>query len=117
MGSTFDRYQQPHDGNVLGKALAGFGAAFLVSQATNSLPDIEFLKVNKTSFLRTSYMPLNNSSTYNSFTSINGDYILSSLNFEQATTNFYSKLFASQEVLGEDFERILNENLWDLYES
>lgn len=32
-------------------------------------------------------------------------------------TDFYEKLSAQQEPLGQDFEKVLFDNLWDLYES
>jgi hypothetical protein len=35
--------------------------------------------------------------------------------FEAAVTDFYAKLLANQEPLGKEFERVLHENLWDLY--
>lgn len=117
MPSALTGYHVPYDGNAFGKALVGLGAAVIVSQATQSFPSMEFSAVNKIPFLATSYMPTHNSPTYNSFASISGDYTLSDLSFEQVTTNFYSKLLASQERLGEAFEKVLNENLWDLYES
>lgn len=37
--------------------------------------------------------------------------------FESLVSNFYSKLVSIQEPLGAEFERVLNQNLWDLYES
>lgn len=30
---------------------------------------------------------------------------------------FYSKLIHEQESLGKDFEKVIHQNLWDLYES
>lgn len=38
-------------------------------------------------------------------------------NLEQTVTAFYSKLTSTQEPLGEAFEAVLNQNLWDLYEA
>ena len=35
--------------------------------------------------------------------------------FENAIAEFYSTLLASQEPLGNEFEKVLHENLWDLY--
>mgnify|MGYP001589188050 CR=1 FL=1 len=32
-----------------------------------------------------------------------------------AISDFFSKLLAKQEPLGHDFEKVLYENLWDLY--
>ena len=37
------------------------------------------------------------------------------LDFEGAVADFYSTLVTNQEPLGKDFERVLYENLWDLY--
>lgn len=36
--------------------------------------------------------------------------------FMDGMANFYAKLAAAQEPLGSEFERVLQENLWDLYE-
>lgn len=36
--------------------------------------------------------------------------------FEEAVSSFYAQLIESQESLGQEFERVLHENLWDLYE-
>jgi|SRR6266850_2458847 hypothetical protein len=35
--------------------------------------------------------------------------------FERTVADFYSTLLASQEPLGKEFEKVLHENLWDLY--
>lgn len=35
----------------------------------------------------------------------------------EAVTDFYSKLLEQQEPLGESFESVLRESLWDLYEA
>lgn len=37
--------------------------------------------------------------------------------FESSVANFYSTLLSAQEPLGAEFERVLHDNLWDLYES
>ena len=34
---------------------------------------------------------------------------------ERAVSDFYSRLHAEQETLGAEFEKVLVENLWDLY--
>jgi hypothetical protein len=39
----------------------------------------------------------------------------SSIDVESSVTSFYSKLQSTQESLGEAFEQVLVENLWDLY--
>lgn len=38
-------------------------------------------------------------------------------NFEDAVSQFYSQLLSTQELLGADFEAVLQQNLWDLYEA
>jgi hypothetical protein len=37
--------------------------------------------------------------------------------FEAVVTNFFQELSSNQEPLGSEFERVLFENLWDLYQS
>lgn len=37
--------------------------------------------------------------------------------FETVVTSFFEELSSNQEPLGHDFERVLFENLWDLYQS
>ena len=37
--------------------------------------------------------------------------------FEEDLTKFYSILLENQQPLGNDFEKILYDNLWDLYQS
>ena len=48
---------------------------------------------------------------------ITGQYDLTPLHFEQVVGNFYARLLSSQEPLGVEFETVLFDNLWDLYES
>jgi hypothetical protein len=40
---------------------------------------------------------------------------LSNLDFENAVSGFYSNLLANQEPLGQEFEKVLHDNLWNLY--
>ena len=35
--------------------------------------------------------------------------------FEQIVSKFYEELLSSQEPLGKEFEKVLYDNLWDLY--
>ena len=37
------------------------------------------------------------------------------MNFEEKIADFYADLLFKQEPLGEEFEKVLYENLWDLY--
>jgi len=48
---------------------------------------------------------------------ITGDFESSTDNhFIEAVSTFYAKLIENQEPLGAEFEQVLNENLWNLYE-
>ena len=40
-----------------------------------------------------------------------------STSFEGDVTDFFQKLSAEQEPLGREFEQVLFDNLWDLYQS
>jgi len=42
-------------------------------------------------------------------------HIDKAVDFESSVSNFYAKLKSSQESLGQDFEKVLVDNLWDLY--
>jgi len=43
------------------------------------------------------------------------DLKIQATDFESSVGHFYAKLKADQEPLGEVFEKVLVENLWDLY--
>jgi hypothetical protein len=36
-------------------------------------------------------------------------------NFEEQVTMFYTELLTKQSALGDDFSKVLHDNLWDLY--
>lgn len=42
---------------------------------------------------------------------------IESASFEEEVTDFFQKLSAVQEPLGREFEQVLFDNLWDLYQS
>lgn len=49
---------------------------------------------------------------------LNGHYSSSiETTFETVVTSFFEKLSSNQELLGHEFEQVLFENLWDLYQS
>ena len=50
-------------------------------------------------------------------TIVTGKYQQENDQFEVNVARFYTKLLDSQESLGAEFEKILRENLWNLYES
>lgn len=69
-------------------------------------------------FSRNTYLSEGSSATFDSFRGgISGQYDHTPIQFEQAVGNFYARLLSSQEPLGLEFEKVLYENLWDLYES
>ena len=64
------------------------------------------------------YMSGGGGATFDSFRGrITGQYDLSPIQFERAVGNFYARLLSSQESLGLEFQKVLFDNLWDLYES
>ena len=67
---------------------------------------------------RSSYSTDGSSATYDSIRGgITGEYDCTPVRFEQAVGNFYASLLSSQESLGVEFQKVLYDNLWDLYES
>ena len=59
-----------------------------------------------------------NKSTYGRYSSpITGETVFIIDPLERAVTDFYAKLLNNQEPLGAEFEVVLHQNLWDLYES
>lgn len=59
--------------------------------------------------LNGTYSPLQNAFT--------GEYAKQSdLDFEGSVANFYATLLGQQEPLGAEFEKILYDNLWELYD-
>lgn len=80
---------------------------------------VENVTQNVTEFLfQRVYSFGGNNPTYKNYSnSITGTFDFIPIEFEQAVGSFYARLLASQEPLGADFEKILYDNLWDLYES
>jgi hypothetical protein len=69
-------------------------------------------------FSPTTYSSDGSTPTFDSFRGgITGQYDHSPIQFEQVVGNFYARLLSSQEPLGAEFEKVLYDNLWDLYES
>ncbi|OGT15633.1 MAG: hypothetical protein A3J49_05755 [Gallionellales bacterium RIFCSPHIGHO2_02_FULL_57_16] len=58
-----------------------------------------------------------NTLTYNSYTNLlTGEYA-APRKLEEVIETFYARLLTNQEPLGAVFEKVLNENIWNLYES
>lgn len=94
-------------------------AAGLIAAQLLNLPDLvdvgeqELIPLNKDIYCIDGSI-----STFNSLTNaITGNYESAPVGFEQKVGSFYGRLLASQEPLGVEFEKVLFDNLWDLYES
>lgn len=94
-------------------------AGLLAMQALNGTPINSISDQCGDFLLRNSYSLGKNKSTFNScINSITGEYNpASAIGFEQSVGNFYARLLGNQEPLGAAFEKVLYDNLWDLYES
>jgi hypothetical protein len=70
-----------------------------------------------------SYSVPQNSGTYSQFQSMflqnmfTGEPKKFSSDFESTISGFYAALLAKQQPLGKEFEKVLYDNLWDLYVS
>lgn len=59
-----------------------------------------------------------NTGTYSQLQNMfTGMYDRYSLDFDSTISTFYANLLAKQEPLGKEFEKVLYDNLWDLYVS
>jgi hypothetical protein len=68
-------------------------------------------------FRRTSYFASENGATYGTYTDIlTGSWAGSPDSMQVAISGLYATLVANQEPLGADFEKVLFDNLWSLYE-
>lgn len=96
--------------------LTGLG---IVLMTTLQTPPVRNAAMQSNKPLLQKYYSLDgNEPTYNSYASIiTGEYITKPMGFEQSVGSFYARLLTSQEPLGAEFEKVLYENLWDLYES
>ena len=84
----------------------------------NALPESSILASRNSAFSNNAYSANDLGATSDSFRSkVTGQYDLSPPPFEQVVTNFYVNLLSAQEPLGATFEKVLHDNLWDLYES
>jgi len=66
-----------------------------------------------------SYETLANTPSFGRFGSFNYGNQLQAIDqeFVEIVSNFYAQLLENQEPLGQEFEQVLYDNLWDLYES
>jgi len=109
------RYNQ--SSNTLGQIVLAAGVIAMYSFPAIALPQ-DVTKQSSKSILGVAYRPKNNSATYSHIGNpFSGEYNNAPEIFEQAVENFYEQLLTHQEPLGDEFERVLHQNLWDLYES
>jgi len=107
------RYNQT---NTLGQMVLIVGV--LALQALPTISQQEVTAQSNKSISGATYRTKNNTSTYSHLGNpFSGEYSNAPEVFEQTVGNFYEQLLAHQEPLGDDFERVLHQNLWDLYES
>lgn len=89
----------------------------LIASGVAATSFIDF-KDNDMTYQSNAYIQSNNQSTFDN----HNHYLTESATaknepFNQKIVGFYSYLLTNQEPLGEEFEKVLHENLWDLYES
>lgn len=93
-------------------------AGFLAVQMLHAIPIGNVTEQRNKQLFQHVYSFDGNQATFNNYSNpITGAYDFASDGFEHAVGNFYSRLLARQEPLGAVFEKILYDNLWDLYES
>lgn len=93
-------------------------AGLVAMQVLHTAPPKAFTEHRNIPLLQSPYSLDGNKATFNNYSNpITGAYDSAPSGFEQAVGNFYARLLASQEPLGAEFERVLYDNLWDLYES
>lgn len=97
--------------------MAGMLAStFLPSHYNDTLPlkRVPFSVANNYTYAHRG-SSLTNESSNNMLTRYNSAYV--GMEFEAIITSFFQELSSSQEPLGSEFEQILFENLWNLYQS
>jgi len=93
-------------------------AVWIIAQAVHGVPAHNVAAEHPKPLLQNAYSLDSNKSTYGRYsTSITGEYNIVPNGFEQSVGDFYARLLHSQEPLGNEFEKVLYENIWDLYES
>ncbi len=93
-------------------------AGIMAAQVLHAVPTHNVAAEHHKPLLRDAYSLEGNKATYNSYSApITGEYTFAPDGFEQSVGDFYARLLGSQEPLGAEFEKVLYENIWDLYES
>ncbi len=97
----------------------GYLTASLIATALYAcvqLPPVN--NVNPTNINCSTYHTLASPSTFDQYRNIySGEYMSDIDPFVGEMSNLYERLLTHQERLEPEFETVLNENLWELYES
>lgn len=97
--------------------LVGFGVV-LGSNLMQGYQQTDDSSQDSRSLYSRTYSVEGNATSYNLYASaFTGEYGAVAKSFDSAISDVYARLMINQEPLGVEFERVLNENLWDLYES
>lgn len=93
-------------------------ASFVATALSLNVHQLPADNLPRQNLKQNSYHSVSVSPTFDQYSNIFSGEFTSSLDpLVEAVTNFYSKLLSSQEHLEPEFEQVLNENLWELYES
>lgn len=93
-------------------------AGLVAAQLMQSNPAHSERANHSSGSLRGIYSATGNTNTFSTYGNpLSGAYEVGSYDFEFAVSGFYSRLLEGQEPLGAEFEKVLYDNLWDLYES
>jgi len=94
-------------------------AGMVATQFLNPCGLPEHVTGEKLGIVPSSYTLNHSSSTASQQSYLIGDYSIGEADrdFVETVSSFYASLSSKQEPLGRDFEKVLNENLWDLYGS
>lgn len=104
--------------NILSSTMGHVVITGLLSIAMLNASPKDLFSSKSNAFSNNAYSANDLGATSDSFRSnVTGQYDLSPPRFEQVVVNFYANLLAAQEPLGATFEKVLHDNLWDLYES
>ena len=103
-----------HASSTLSYVMAGlFSMHFL-----NAHPERPALAAGAIPISQDSYLASGSGATFDTYRgSVTGRYDHTSLKFEQAVEIFYASLLVGKQPLGSEFEKVLYDNLWNLYES
>lgn len=114
--TKIDYQQRASTYSSIGAGIVIAGAALLTSP--NREFDIEYPREQEALGLTGDmYRETGHNATFGQYPNpFTGGYSFAVKTFEVEIANFYADLLANQEPLGEEFARVLYENLGDLYE-